>query len=62
MHKSLRLLSSMSIMIAFIMLGVYILRTSDKLIGQIIGWANIIFFSGFIIWVIIKLLKSKINN
>ena len=47
------------IMIGFVLLGTYILKTSNTLIGQIIGWTNILFFSGFLVWAFIKYMTNK---
>lgn len=60
--KSLSLLKAYLIGLFFIWLGFYILSFENQLlIGRIIGWANIIFWSGFLSWSTIKLLLRKIN-
>ena len=59
MSKQLRLVIAIIIMIGFILLGIYILKTSNTITGQIIGWSNIIFFSGFLVWAFIKYMTNK---
>lgn len=59
MSKQLRLVIAIIIMIGFVLLGTYILKTSNTLIGQIIGWTNILFFSGFLVWAFIKYMTKK---
>ncbi|MBD3862116.1 hypothetical protein [Olleya marilimosa] len=63
MSKQLRLVIAIIIMIGFILLGIYILKTSNTITGQIIGWSNITFFSGFLVWAFIKYMtKKKVNH
>ncbi|MEL0643078.1 hypothetical protein V6251_01700 [Olleya sp. Ti.3.14] len=59
MSKQLRLVIAIIIMIGFILLGIYILKISNTFIGQIIGWSNITFFGGFLIWALFKYITNK---
>ena len=48
---------------SFVLNGIYIVKTSNTIIGQIIGWSNIIFFPGFLVWAFIKYMtKKKVNH
>jgi hypothetical protein len=51
-------LLGISIAILFIILGVYLISKDDRL-AVIFGYANIVFFSGLIIFAIIKLLSNR---
>ena len=63
MSKQLRLVIAIIIMIGFVLNGIYIVKTSNTLTGQIIGWSNIIFFLGFLVWAFIKYMtKKKVNH
>ncbi len=64
MSKQLRLVIAIIIMIGFVLNGIYILKISNTLIGQIIGWSNIIFFGGFFLWAFFKYItkKKKVNH
>ncbi len=62
MSKQLRLVIAIIIMIGFVLLGFYILKISNTITGQIIGWSNIIFFSGFLVWAFIKYMTNKKVN
>lgn len=54
------IIKALSISILFIWLGFYILRISDSLLGDMIGFSNIVFFSTLLVWAIFKILKEKI--
>lgn len=43
----------------FIALGVYILQSTETILGRIIGWANIIFWSVCICYVVFKYLQRS---
>lgn len=62
MSKQLRLVMAIIIMIGFVLNGIYILKISNTITGQIIGWSNIIFFSGFLVWAFIKYMTNKKVN
>jgi len=47
-----------SLSFAFVGLGFLILNASEMLLAQIIGYSNIILFSGLILWSIFKLIKT----
>ncbi|MEC4005051.1 hypothetical protein OX283_010310 [Flavobacterium sp. SUN052] len=51
-------LLGIAIAILFIMLGVY-LTSKENQLAVIIGYANIVFFSGLIIFAILKLLSNR---
>jgi len=59
MSKQLRLVIAIIIMIGFVLNGIYIVKISNTLTGQIIGWSNIIFFPGFLIWAFLKYITNK---
>ena len=44
---------------AFIGLGYFIITDSKTLLAQIIGYSNIILFSGLILWSAFRLLKTS---
>jgi len=51
-------LLGIAIAILFIILGVYLISKDDRL-AVIVGYANIVFFSGLLIFTLIKLLSKK---
>ncbi|PIB32044.1 hypothetical protein BFP78_09280 [Gaetbulibacter sp. 5U11] len=59
MSKQLRLVMAIIIMIGFVLNGIYILKISNTIIGQIIGWSNIIFFPSFLVWAFFKYITNK---
>lgn len=56
--NNLKPLFGISIAILFIILGINLIAKEDK-ISIIVGYANIIFFSGLIVFTIIKLLSKR---
>ncbi len=62
MSKQLRLVMAIIIMIGFVLNGIYILKISNTITGQIIGWSNIIFFPSFLVWTFIKYMTNKKVN
>ncbi|WP_186439186.1 hypothetical protein [Olleya sp. Hel_I_94] len=50
------------IMIGFVLNGIYILKISNTITGQVIGWSNIIFFPSFLVWTFIKYMTNKKVN
>ena len=59
MTKQLRLVIAIIIIIGFVLNGIYILKISNTLASQIIGWSNIIFFGGFFLWAFFKYKNNK---
>ncbi|WP_405569670.1 hypothetical protein [Winogradskyella sp. Asnod2-B02-A] len=55
----MKLLQGFGYSILFILLGIYILNTSDSTIGKIIGTSCIVFFSGILLWAIFKKIKDS---
>ena len=53
------IIKALIISILFIWLGFYILSISDSVLGDMIGFANIGFFSTLLVWVIFKKWKEK---
>jgi len=58
MNKILKFTKGIGMACLFVLLGIYILDNAETsktpLLGKIIGFANIIFFGGLIIWGVIK--------
>ena len=46
----------------FILLGIYILNTTDSILGTIVGTANICFFGIFIPWTVCRMHKKSRAN
>ena len=59
MRKTLNLIKAFIPSILFIILGIYILKITDSIIGTIIGISNIAFFGILIIWAIFKICKNS---
>jgi len=57
--KIKKVVKAFSILILFIWLGFYILRISESLLGDMIGFANIGFFNALLVWAIFKIWKEK---
>ena len=53
------IIKALIISILFIWLGFYILSISDSFLGDMIGFANIVFFSTLLVWTIFKKWKEK---
>ncbi|WP_298303907.1 hypothetical protein [Flavobacterium sp.] len=54
-------LLGITIAILFIVLGVYLISKDNRL-AVIVGYANIVLFSGLLIFTLIKLLSKKNKN
>ncbi len=62
MEKLISILKGFGFSILFVLLGIYILKTNETLLGKIIGISCILFFGILMIWGIIKMTKkSKIE-
>ena len=59
MRKTLNLIKAFVPSILFIVLGIYILKITDSILGTIIGISNIAFFGILIIWAIFKIYKNS---
>ena len=57
MEKKLNLIKAFIPSILFIILGIYILKITDSILGTIIGISNIAFFGILIFWAIFKIYK-----
>ena len=55
MKNKFNLLKAFGVAFLFVLLGCYILKNSESIIGYIIGCANVFFFSCLIVWGIYKL-------
>jgi hypothetical protein len=63
MEKILNFLKGFGLSILFVLLGIYILKTNDTLLGNIIGISCIVFFGILMLWGIFKMIKkSKIQE
>ena len=62
MTKTLNLIKAFTPSIFFIILGIYILKITDSILGTIIGISNIAFFGILIIWGIFKIYKNTHSN
>ncbi len=61
-QKSLKFLSAITGASVFVILGIYLLNAYQTRISQLIGYANIIFFSGLIIWALYRVVTRKESN
>lgn len=57
-----KLLKGLGLSILIILLGIYILNSTDSILEKVIGIANIGFFGILIIWGIFKLVKNSQSN
>jgi hypothetical protein len=62
MEKIKKFIKGFGLSTLFILLGIYILNTTDSILGTIIGFANIAFFGILIIWAIFKIYKNSHAN
>jgi hypothetical protein len=60
MKKLLRILKGFGLSFLFIVLGIYILNTTDSIFGTIIGIANIVFFGVILLWAMFKMYKDRV--
>lgn len=59
MKKLLHILKRFGLSFLFIVLGIYILNTTNSILGTVIGVANIVFFGVLILWAIFKMYKDR---
>lgn len=62
MEKKLHILNAFTPSILFVIFGIYILKITNSILGTVIGFITILFFSLLIIWAIIKLYKNSYTN
>jgi ABC-type methionine transport system permease subunit len=62
MEKTLNLIKAFIPSILFIILGIYILKITDSILGTLIGISNIAFFGILIIWATFKIYKNSHSN
>ena len=59
MKKIKNIINGFGLSSLFIILGIYILKTTDTVLGTVIGIANIGFFGILILWAIFRMYKNS---
>jgi len=62
MEKIKNITKGLGLSMLFILLGIYILNTTDSILGTIVGTANICFFGIFIPWTVCRMHKKSRAN
>tara|TARA_R110001592_G_scaffold293538_1_gene563173 strand:+ start:673 stop:864 length:192 start_codon:yes stop_codon:yes gene_type:complete len=59
MEKLLSILKGFGFSLLIVSLGIYILKTNETLLGQIIGISCVVFFGTLMLWGIFKMIKKN---